>query len=288
MTVAVLVINAFSLDGKGGNPAGVVVDADQFSAAQKQQLASSAGFPETAFVSASEVADYKLEFFTPIKQIPHCGHATIATFFYLRQQGLIKDSRSSKETIDGCRTILFDGDDPFMEQGAPTFHTPEAEMAGILNSLGITEKDLIPGLSPTIVNTGNAFLIVPLRNQSILKSISYDRNGVKQISEKYGLIGYYLYAYPETKAYDATTRMFAPAYGIDEEAATGMAAGPLAAFLHQIERKHKVTFDVQQGIYMSQPSPSKIRVRLEVEDLHIRRLYAGGSAYVSGEKTIEI
>jgi PhzF family phenazine biosynthesis protein len=89
MDIQVNIINAFSIDNTGGNPAGVVWNADALSSAARQQLATQLGFPETAFVSAARWADIKLDFFTPEKQIPHCGHATIAVFSYLRQKGFL-------------------------------------------------------------------------------------------------------------------------------------------------------------------------------------------------------
>ena len=77
------VVNAFIDNGVGGNPAGVVLDADGLDRDTKQQIAAQAGLSETAFVSASDTAVFKLEFFTPTRQIAHCGHATVATFSYL-------------------------------------------------------------------------------------------------------------------------------------------------------------------------------------------------------------
>ena len=109
MSVEVQVVNAFVDGDTGGNPAGVVVDADALTALQKQSIARQVGLSETAFVSASNTATVKLEFFTPTRQIPHCGHATVATFSLLRQRGLIGEGRLSKETIEGDRHILVDG-----------------------------------------------------------------------------------------------------------------------------------------------------------------------------------
>jgi PhzF family phenazine biosynthesis protein len=71
---------AFSIDRMGGNPAGVVLNADNFTNNEKQAIATQAGLSEVAFVSSSTEADFKLDFFTPNRQIAHCGHATIATF----------------------------------------------------------------------------------------------------------------------------------------------------------------------------------------------------------------
>ncbi|MEQ8364863.1 MAG: PhzF family phenazine biosynthesis isomerase [Cyclobacteriaceae bacterium] len=120
-SIKVNVIHAFADNLKGGNPAGVVLEADELDNNQKLGIAAKVGLSETAFVSRSQVADFKLDFFTPNKQIPHCGHATVATFSYLRQRGRIVKNTSSKETIDGTRQIFFDEDLAFMEQRAPEF-----------------------------------------------------------------------------------------------------------------------------------------------------------------------
>lgn len=287
MKINVKVINAFSIDGKGGNPAGVVFGADEISNETKQAIATAAGFPETAFVSSSKLADYKLEFFTPLKQIPHCGHATIASFSYLKAIGEIAGDASSKETIDGCRAILFKNGVAFMEQKAPVFQTLENQVDDIVDSLGIAYKDLANGLSPTIVNTGNSFLIVPVKDENVLAGIHYKKEVVSRISGQHGLIGYYVYAKP-TGDFDASTRMFAPFYGIAEEAGTGMAAGPLAAYLFQEEKLGKEVVVIEQGRYMHPASPSRIQVDLEIVNDEILRLFAGGSSYMSGEKVVEL
>lgn len=289
MEVTVNVINAFSIGETGGNPAGVVFDADNFTNEQKQLIASKAGFPETAFVSSSAIADFKLDFFTPIKQIPHCGHATIAAFSYLRKQGKITKDFSSKETIDGVRAIHFINGLAFMEQRAPTMKVPEQSIESVLESLDIGHDDLKPGLDPTIVNTGNSFLIVPLKNENILKTITPDSEKVFEFSRQHDLIGYYLYASPQnSEEVDATSRMFAPFYGIEEEAGTGMAAGPLATFLYKMEKMEKKEMVIEQGRYMKKPSPSIIYVKLNIQDEMINNLFAGGNSYISGKKMVSI
>lgn len=80
MQVQVRIVNAFVDGEQGGNPAGVVLQADALDARQKQAIAAQVGLSETAFVSSSQSAAFKLEFFTPTRQIAHCGRATVATF----------------------------------------------------------------------------------------------------------------------------------------------------------------------------------------------------------------
>jgi PhzF family phenazine biosynthesis protein len=288
MKITVKIINAFGINGTGGNPAGVVLEADNLTTASKQLIASKLGISETAFVSRSDIADFKLEFFTPSKQIPHCGHATIATFSYLKEKGVIKTNNSSKETIDGTRNIYFEGNNAFMEQKAPSYQIPKDKLEPILASLNITQSDIIKNLEPTIVNTGNSFLIIPVSNEFVLKQLEPDFEKIEQLSEQCNLIGYYIFTDKvEDNTADATTRMFAPLYGIEEESATGMAAGPLACFLHD-NMINKTNFTIQQGKFMRTPSKSLIKVKINKEKSKIVNLFAGGSAYASEEIIVEI
>ena len=60
----VYVANAFSKDNKGGNKAGVVLQQACLNEAEKTKTAFLLGYSETAFVFDSELADFKLEYFT--------------------------------------------------------------------------------------------------------------------------------------------------------------------------------------------------------------------------------
>ena len=172
MDIKVKVVNAFTDKGNGGNPAGVVVDADDLDSQDKLSIAAKVGLSETAFVSSSHSAAFKVEFFTPTRQIAHCGHATIATFNYLRQLNRIEEGLTSKETIDGNRDIIIDGEMAFMEQLSPSYKDIENKAKVFLDSLGVSENDLAAHSRPTIVNTGNSFLIVPMKNEQAVPELS--------------------------------------------------------------------------------------------------------------------
>ena len=79
--------------------------------------------------------------------------------------------------------------------------------------------------------------------------------------------------------------MFAPRFGIDEEAGTGMAAGPLAALLHLRHGAGERVL-IEQGALMPVPSPSVIEVRLDLADGAIRGLMAGGRATLMGSRRV--
>ncbi|PBQ30948.1 phenazine biosynthesis protein [Sphingobacteriaceae bacterium] len=287
--IPITIVNAFSIDNLGGNPAAIVFDADHYTIAQKQEIATKINVSETAFVSSSAIADYKLEFFTPSKQIAHCGHATIATFSYMKQTGAIKKKFVVKETIDGLREIRFVSNKAFMEQKAPFFSRPNRKDLGkILLSLNLTSSDIRPNTLPVIVNTGTSFLLIETADEIALKNAVPDHNLISELSTQYGLIGFYLFHRRSGLTEHATTRMFAPLYGIAEEAATGMAAGPLACLLNLSSSEQLSTYLIEQGRYMTPPSRSSIEVNLVVENGAIERLFVGGIAYLAETTTIDI
>ena len=89
-------------------------------------------------------------------------------------------------------------------------------------------------------------------------------------------------------ARDAGARMFAPRSGIKEEAATGMAAGPLACFLHDKMEINKDVFLIEQGHLMNTASPSVITAKLICDNQKISTLMAGGEAKVMRSMKVSI
>jgi PhzF family phenazine biosynthesis protein len=292
MQIEVRIVNAFIDGTTGGNPAGVVVDANALTTVQKGAVARQVGLSETAFVSASGVATVKIEFFTPTRQIPHCGHATIATFSLLRQMGMVGEGRLSKETIDGTRAILVDEGMVFMEQRAPKYtQVPATSELGdrVVASLGPMRPQLVGGVDPSVVNTGNAFLIIPVGDERSVAALRPHHDLVESLSDELDLVGYYVFSTTtKVRGRHAGARMFAPRFGIPEEAGTGMAAGPLACFLHDHLGVEDREIFIEQGWLMQPPSPSVIRVRLGLADGKISGLLAGGAARVVSSIRVDV
>jgi PhzF family phenazine biosynthesis protein len=281
-TPELYLVKAFTEQPNGGNTAGVVLFADRLPHERRQKIAAMLGLSETAFVSASEVGDVKVEFYTPIKQIPHCGHATVAAFSLLWQKGLLLNGSAVKESIEGTRQISYENGKVYQAQLPPQY-TP-LEAADLNTHLIATALGLPDGFAfehtPIIASTGVPFLLVPLPDEHTLHMLQPDQELIRTISEKAGLVGFYAFS-TDVKHADATARMFAPSYGIPEESATGMAAGPLACFLHDYLGRQKNTFLILQGYHLRHPSPSQIEVQLELnEQQHITGLRAGGYGLV--------
>jgi PhzF family phenazine biosynthesis protein len=287
--INVQILNAFVDNNEGGNPAGVVLNADHLSDNQKLEVAAKVGLSETAFVSKSTQADFKLDFFTPNRRIAHCGHATVATFSYLKQLGLVENDNTSKETVDGNREIKLIGDLAFMEQMAPKYMNVSRRKNEILKSLGIEENDLLPNAEIQLVNTGNSFILIPVKNTEVLKNIIPNNELITELSDEFDLIGFYPFTTEiKNKQRHASARMFGPRYEILEEAGTGMAAGPLTCYLYDKMNIKKERFLIQQGEFMKQPSPSLIIVDLNIENDKIVGLMAGGKGIVQKQFSIEI
>ncbi|ALO44791.1 PhzF family phenazine biosynthesis protein [Pseudohongiella spirulinae] len=292
MDVEVHIVNAFIDGGVGGNPAGVVLNAGGLTYSDKLNIAQQLGLSETAFLSPSDVASIKLEFFTPTRQIAHCGHATVATFYLLRQLGILLDGRHTKETIDGIRDVLVDGEIVSMVQQAPRYKAIAiGSRTGqhITASLGLdpTESPILA--DPYVVDTANAFLLVQVNNKQTLATLCPSLPLVEGISDKLDVIGFYAFALEDKKSdRHASARMFAPRFGIAEESATGTAAGPLGCYLHDYLKVSDLQLRIQQGHLMKPPSPSLIQVNLNLLNNQITTLTVGGTARINNTTQLKI
>lgn len=294
------IVSAFTFQGAGGNLAGVVLDADYLSATEKQQIASEAGLSETAFVSGSDRAQFKLEFFTPTKQIPNCGHATVAAMHLLQQHGRVGDGTVSIETTQGFGEVIVQGDQVFLAlQTLCTTHLTDAQQRAALNAMGWDFKGGAPHIAgeqwptadfgtPVIISAGNPFVLIEYSDAEALSAIKPDMTAIAALSETWDVVGFYPYAieYRGGKIVGAEARMFAPHYGIPEEAATGMAAGALAGYLREAFGNAS-ELCIRQGHLMPNPSPSAIRVVPKTKGWWKPREYmVGGTAKLVGEKVI--
>ncbi len=85
--VEVFLVNAFTEDLGCGNPAGVVLHDGSLSDDLMQRIALDLGKSETAFITRSDQAapsedkgtgSFRIRWFTPVREMPLCGHATLA------------------------------------------------------------------------------------------------------------------------------------------------------------------------------------------------------------------
>ena len=286
MEIKAYTLNAFGKTEKGGNPAGVVLNSENLSVKQMKLIAKEVGFSETAFVSSSNVADFKVRFFTPSEEVNLCGHATIATFYLLSELGMVNSGKYTQETKAGVLDIEVMRDKTIlMTQSLPEFFgiIDKVEIADSLN----ISVDNMTNMPVEIVSTGLRDIIVPIRTLDSLLSIKPNFDKISKISEKYGAIGYNVFTLETKLEGTAHSRNFAPLYSIPEESATGTATGALSSYLfkHQIlsmEKLDNLIFEQGYCMYM----PSEIKASLAVDKDNIKKVRVGGKG--SNLKTIVV
>ncbi|WP_231040289.1 PhzF family phenazine biosynthesis protein [Pectinatus frisingensis] len=277
-------LNAFTKIQSGGNPAAVVLNADNIQIEEMQAIAKKIGFSETAFIRKSRCASYMVNFFTPNEQVDLCGHATIALFTLLRDKGIIPLGNYLQETLSGILPIYVEKDIVFMEQKLPEdYEAPSAKE--ICDCLNINLNEINSQLPIKIVSTGLKDIIVPIKKLDTLLKLKPDFNQIKKLSHTYKCIGMHLFSLETLYGNTAHCRNFAPLYDIFEEAATGTSNGALACYLYNngfLDKKicHKLNFE--QGYVMERPS--EIIVKLIVQNEKIAKVLVGGNAQL--QKTL--
>lgn len=276
------ILNAFTKDGEGGNPAGIVLDADSLSENEMQTIAANLGFSETAFVQKSENADFKVRFFTPNMEVDLCGHATIATFYLLLEKGIIKQGEYTQETKAGKLKIKIQDKNVLMNQTLPIY-SEKLEKKEIAESLNINEKDFSDVSPIQIVSTGLRDILIPIKKLEVLEKINPNFEKITEISKQHNCVGFHIFNL-ESKG-TARVRNFGPLYGIPEESATGTSNGALACYL--FEYKLIDNFDnliFEQGYSMNKPS--EILASLIIKDGKITEVKIGGTANLVEEKEL--
>lgn len=263
-------VSAFTKDDTGGNDAGVYIHADHLSDKEMQSIAYEVGYSETAFVLKSDVAGFKVRFFTPITEVDLCGHASIATFYTLRELNIIEKGFYTQETKAGLLKIKVDPDDIHIELSKPLFFQ-KVDKKEIEASFDHIEFD--DGLDCYVVSTGIKEIFVPVKNNDILNKLIPHKNILMEVAKRYNAIGMHVFTLGDDV--DAYGRNFAPVVGIDEESATGTSNGALACYLNKFY-KQKEQYILHQGYQMGKPS--ELKATLTFDDINIKEVWIGGKA----------
>ena len=294
-------VDAFTDKRFGGNPAGVMPDARGLTEQQMIKIAREMNLSETAFVIPlnSEEADYEVRFFTPESEVDLCGHATIGTFYGLAAKGYIEGKNSivsiKQRTKAGILPveIYFSNDkvdQVMMTQANPEYSFQIEDLGELAEIFGINVADI--GIEnhmvyPQGVSTGLLDIMMPVKNLNVLKKLKPHREKLIEFSNRLGVVGVHAFTLEtEEKESSLACRNFAPAVGIDEEAATGTSNGALGAFLIEhniIEFRDGITFICEQGYYMDRPSKVVVKLEGNKNDFTVK---VGGKAVITLEGVI--
>jgi trans-2,3-dihydro-3-hydroxyanthranilate isomerase len=262
-------LDVFTTKPYAGNPLAVITDGDGLSGERMQAIAREMNLSETVFIQRpkNNRALARLRIFTTTRELPLAGHPVIGTWFLLAELGAVPAQEGSvhilQETGAGILPveITFHEGRPAlvtMTQKAARFQRARMPRAALATALGLRASDMEPSLPPEYVSTGIYNLMVPLANRAVLKRIRMDQYALKRLMGASGVMAYCFALGGRDKAF---SRGMLP-WELNEDPATGSAAGSLGAYLVQHGRlRAGHTLEILQGVEMGRPSQIHVSVR---------------------------
>ncbi len=237
-SVKVYQYDAFSKEPNKGNPAGVVLNGDDLTADEMQDIAQKVGFNETAFPVKSDIADIRIRYFTPGHEMDLCGHATMATVYALKTRGLLGDKTNlTLETKAGVLPIKIDqtADNEIyitMKQASPQFKEFKGSTEDLAHSIGLTKEDIEEGLPILYGSTGTWTLIIPIKTLDAFNRMKPNNQLFPSILNEMPKTSIHPFC---LETYDSNADMHArhfssPYSGTIEDAVTGTASGVMGAY----------------------------------------------------------
>jgi trans-2,3-dihydro-3-hydroxyanthranilate isomerase len=243
-----VVADVFTDRPLAGNQLAVFTDARDLDPLTMQALAREMNFAESVFVLPPTLpdADVRIRIFTPWNELPFAGHPVLGAAFVLGEplQRIVIRIETGAGVIpvelerEGARVRF-----GWMEQPLPEF-SPFAETRELFALLGV-ERSGLPVERSTL---GPGFVYVELGSAAELVALRPDFAGLAALTTA----GAYCFS-GEGRAFKA--RVFVPAHGVPEDAATGSGAGPLAVHLLRNGRIGSgEEIEITQGVEIGRPS----------------------------------
>jgi trans-2,3-dihydro-3-hydroxyanthranilate isomerase len=266
-----VIADVFTDEPLAGNPVAVFTDGRDLSEVDMQAIARETNLSETVFVlpATSPDADVRIRIFTPAVELPFAGHPTLGSAFVLG--GPLQKIVIRLETGAGVVPVTLDREGATivfgrMEQPVPRWETVENPSA-IFAALGVEGSSL-----PVVrYDLGPGHVYIALDSPDAVRELSPDIGALAAATPD----GANCFAHVGGNRWK--TRMFAPNHGVNEDPATGSAAGPLAIHL---ARHGRIPFgeqiEISQGAEINRPST--IFATVEGEGDRIDRVEVGGSA----------
>ncbi|SDI08885.1 PhzF family isomerase [Desulfosporosinus hippei] len=298
-TLKIYQVDSFTKEKFKGNPAGVVLNADELTDQEMLHIARELNNSETAFILKPDGMDHevRLRYFTPKTEVPVCGHATVAAH-YVRAivHNLSSSTVIQKIGIGVLPVEIFKESNDYsimMTQGKVEFYPQLAvkNQEDIVNALGLREDELDQRCPIQIVSTGHSKVMIGIKSRQRLNQLSPNLLALAQISKMINCNGFFVFTL-DTESKDILThgRMFAPAIGVNEDPVTGNANGPLGAYLvkHGLVNHNNSSFSFtsEQGYAIGRSGLVNVTVRLqrgEPEQVKI-----GGKAVIVFKTEIQI
>lgn len=264
-------VDAFTNTKFGGNPAGVVLDADDLDEVTMRKIARELNLSETAFVLPSEKAAFKMRYFTPTgHEITFCGHSTVGALYMIAKEkrfGIEKEGLYpfKVETLCGVLNMeakIQNHDEIKVAYEAPRIHLEKTSIShNEVAEAGGFDEHLINPAFPVMYEETNKDLFVIANSLDALKKIECDPKPFAQFSKLHDIVALCVFC-PETfdQKNQFHMRCFAPLVGISEDPFTGSVLGGLTAYVESfgLLAKNSNHFQVEQGHFIERPGVVKV------------------------------
>ena len=287
------IVDAFTDQVFGGNPAGVVYVPAKEGFPDDETMRKTAAelrYSETAFLMDLGAKRYHVRYFTPAAEVDLCGHATIATFYTLMENGRIRPGDICDfRTLAGDLQVLVTESGVLMDMGeAKTFGLIDDpvkmdELCKVMGAESCAVECCGQTLVPEMVSTGLTDIMMPVKDMAALNGLAPDMKALSDLSAAYGVTGVHAFTLSEPDGVHC--RNFAPLYDIDEEAATGTSNGALTYYLY----KRGLVKAGQDNLFIqgeAMDRPSKISSRLTEKEDGSVLIRVGGVAAILAEGEI--
>ncbi len=265
MTSPVLRYAAFTTDPSGGNPAGIVLDATGLDADAMQRIAAEVGYSETAFH-----VDGSLRYFSPVAEVPFCGHATVATAVALAEREG-PGSRTFATPVGSIPVTTYADRRGLRAEltSAPTSSAAAdpADVTAALTTLGWSTEDLDPAWPPRVAFGGNHHLVLAAATRDRLARLDYAFDDLRMLMLDRGWTTLLLVHVDASGLVHARNPF--PVGGVVEDPATGSAAAAFGGYLLALGRVDApTTVRIEQGVDLGRPS--ELLVEVDPADARVR------------------
>jgi PhzF family phenazine biosynthesis protein len=210
--VKTFIVDSFTTQAFRGNPAGVCFPSEKLTEEKMLSIAMELGLSETAFILPTEIEYvYSIRYFSPKKEIPLCGHATLASAKVIFRDSNLQELRF--HTIENIELIISRRAAEIVME-FPVYETIVATISpATLEALGLKT------VSQIAYSPNNKIILLEIESAELLASLNPDYNAL--LKTQSDINGVLVTARSGDKEFDYHYRYFWPWAGTNEDPVTG-------------------------------------------------------------------